>query len=65
MTPWCPTCGKPTDDGLDCASCEQWWKDNPPPAQVDRSPKGQDNEDWLDAKHESAVAKRCAQRRDR
>jgi hypothetical protein len=29
-------------------------------AQVDRSPKGQDNEDWLDAKHESAVAKRCA-----
>jgi hypothetical protein len=27
----CPTCGKPSADGRDCAVCERWWADNPPP----------------------------------
>ncbi len=27
----CPTCGKESATA-ECASCEQWWRDNPPPA---------------------------------
>lgn len=27
---FCPTCGRDTDTGGDCAVCIQWWKDNPP-----------------------------------
>jgi hypothetical protein len=32
---WCRVCGGSLPDYvLECAVCEQWWKDNPPPAHV-------------------------------
>jgi len=33
---WCSMCGRDLDHAvLYCPACEQWWRDNPPPAPKD------------------------------